>query len=541
MESLAAGRMDDPLDSSAKIADVFRSRIRRLNWLRSDPSRNASLKQYYRSHIADFISDWGATYVPFNAAKKLPVSIPFILDKKQREWVDFTYENWRDGEYGGTEKSRDVGLSWLMVAFSIALCVLEENITIGWGSFSEIKVDRSGDMGSLFEKGRFFVDSLPPEFRSGYDRETCSIKMILTFPATKGSIIGEIGDKIGRGGRTAIYFVDEAAHLEHDLVVDAALSKNTPCRQDISSVKGMTNSFATRMHDGVSRKFTYHWRENPRFTEADYDKFRKQWGPVITAQELDIDYLASVEGVIIPQAHVQAMIDAHVKLRIEPSGVLSGALDVADEGKDVNAFAARHGPLVTHCSSWRGKGSFLHETTDRAYLLCDTLQLEGFNYDADGMGSGVRSDVDRIEARRKAERMKKLRVLPYRGSGEVFQAEQKVKGTDRTAKDMYQNLKAQSWGELARRAAETARAVLEGGPYDPDLIISLDSKIPELSKLCMELSQAQWKISGNGKLMVDKTPDGSASPNLADAIVMLFAPKPRPMKISDAALDPENW
>lgn len=530
-----------PLDTSAKIADVFRSRIRRLNWLRADPKRIAALKRYYRSHIADFISDWGATYVPFNAAKDLPVEVPFVLDPKQREWVAWTYKNWRDGKYGGTEKSRDVGLSWLMVAFSVSLCVLEKNIAIGWGSFSEIKVDRRGDMGSCFEKGRFFIDSLPREFGAGYDRDTCTTKMTISFPDSQGSIIGEIGDKIGRGGRTAIYFVDEAAHLEHDLIVDAALSKNTPCRQDISSVFGMTNSFAQRMHDGVSRKFTYHWRDNPRFTQADYDEYRKQWGPVITAQEMDIDYLASVEGVIIPQVHVQAMIDAHTKLKIEPSGVRRGALDVADEGKDANAFAARYGLLVNHCSSWRGKGSFLHETTDKACLFCDTLSLEGFDYDADGMGAGVRSDMNRIEERRKAERLKKLKVAPYRGSGEVFEAERKVKGTDRTVKDMYQNLKAQSWGELARRAAETARAVLEGGPYDPDLIISLDSKIPELNKLCIELSQARWKISANGKLMVDKTPDGSASPNLADAIVMLFSPKPRPMNISDTALDPESW
>ncbi|MGA7540348.1 MAG: hypothetical protein WBW93_16450, partial [Steroidobacteraceae bacterium] len=350
----------------------------------------------------------------------------------------------------------------------------------------------------------------------------------------------EIGDKIGRGGRTSIYFVDEAAHLEHDAVVDAALSKNTPCRQDISSVFGMQNSFAERMHDGFSRKFTYHWRSNPRYSESDYAEYRKQWGPVITAQEMDIDYLASVEGVIIPQAHVQAMVDAHKKLGIEPSGIRRGALDVADEGRDANAFAARHGPLVTHCSSWRGVGSFLHETTDKACLFCDTLQLEGFDYDADGMGAGVRSDVNRIEERRKTTHLKKLRVRAYRGSGEVFQPERKVQGTDRTAKDMYQNLKAQSWGELARRVAETARAVLEGGPYDPDLIISLDSKIPELHKLCMELSQAQWKISGNGKLMVDKTPDGKASPNLADAVVILFSPRSKPMRISDSIFDQED-
>lgn len=525
------------LDTPLKIADVFRGRIRRLNWLRADHARLSALKAYYRSHIADFINDWGITYVPHNAAKGLPVIVPFILDPKQRDWIDFTYQNWRDGAYAGTEKSREVGMSWLLVAFSIALCVLEENIIIGWGSFSEIKVDRRGDMGSLFEKGRAFLDGLPKEFKGGYDRDTTTTKMIITFPDTLGSIIGEIGDKIGRGGRCTIYFVDEAAHLERDAIVDAALSMNTRCRQDVSTVFGTTNSFATRMHDGSSRKFTYHWRDNPRFTEDDYAKFRKQWGPVITAQEMDIDYLASVEGVIIPQAHVQAMIDAHVKLGIKPSGILCGALDVADEGRDANAFAARHGLLVTHCSSWRGKGSFLHETTDRAYLLCDELHLEGFDYDADGMGAGVRSDVDRIEQRRKDEGLKKLRVSAYRGSAEVLEPDRQVRGTDRTAKDLYQNRKAQSWGELARRAAETARAVLEGGKYDLDMIVSLDSTIPELSELCIEFSQAQWKISANGKLMVDKTPDGAASPNMADSVVILFSPKPLPMKIADNFMD----
>jgi hypothetical protein len=38
------------------------------------------------------------------------------------------------------------------------------------------------------------------------------------------------------------------------------------------------------------------------------------------AQEVDIDYAASVEGVLIPSVWVQAAIDAHLKLNIEPTG-----------------------------------------------------------------------------------------------------------------------------------------------------------------------------------------------------------------------------
>jgi hypothetical protein len=34
----------------------------------------------------------------------------------------------------------------------------------------------------------------------------------------------------------------------------------------------------------------------------------------VLAQEVDIDYAASVEGVLIPSAWVQAAVDAHIKL-----------------------------------------------------------------------------------------------------------------------------------------------------------------------------------------------------------------------------------
>lgn len=69
---------------------------------------------------------------------------------------------------------------------------------------------------------------------------------------------------------------------------------------------------------------------------------------VVLAQEVDINYAASVEGVLIPSTWVQAAIDAHKKLQIEPTGDRIGGLDVADEGKDKNSFAARHGVVMTY-------------------------------------------------------------------------------------------------------------------------------------------------------------------------------------------------
>ena len=242
----AADQLPPPLN----YADIMRERARRLQNIRRNPALLPGLKAYYRKHIDAFIDDWGFTYDPRNVRKSEPVVLPFILDARQREWIAFTYQNWIDGSYGGTEKSRDVGCSWLSIAFCTALCVLYDHMATGIGSFKGDKVDRKGDMGSLFEKARAFVELLPVEFRAGYRPDKDTAECRLNFPATGSSIIGEIGDNIGRGNRTGIYFVDEAAYLEHDSIVDAALSKTTDCRQDISSVHGMLNSFAERMHDG---------------------------------------------------------------------------------------------------------------------------------------------------------------------------------------------------------------------------------------------------------------------------------------------------
>jgi hypothetical protein len=52
-----------------------------------------------------------------------------------------------------------------------------------------------------------------------------------------------------------IYFVDEAAHLEHPEKVDAALSQTTNCRIDMSSVRGMANPFAKKRWGGKIEPF----------------------------------------------------------------------------------------------------------------------------------------------------------------------------------------------------------------------------------------------------------------------------------------------
>ena len=234
---------------------VFAARIAALRRLRADPPAVPALKLFYRENLAAFISDWGVTADPRNAllTPPRPALMPFLLFPKQWEWIEWTLQRARNREPGLTEKSRDCGVSWLMMATAASLCLLRPNITIGVGSAKEDLVDRSGDPSCLLWKARSFIEHLPPEFRGNWHRDRNSAHMRLTFPETSSAIVGEAGDDIGRGGRTSIFFIDEAAHLERPQLIEASLSSNTDCRIDVSSVRGMDNPFAVKRHSRRSR------------------------------------------------------------------------------------------------------------------------------------------------------------------------------------------------------------------------------------------------------------------------------------------------
>lgn len=554
-----------PFDGSANFdflnpdyTPIFEERLRRLERIRGDNTGELlpRLKAYYKQNPADFIEDWGVTFDPNNVIAGLPATMPFILFPKQREWVDWVVEQWRAGKPGITEKTRQMGFSWLSMALSCTLCIFYDDMSIGVGSQKLELVDQIGNHKTLIQKCRVFMDNLPKEFRAGWTMKANAAHMKITFPETGAIIAGEGGDNMGRGNTCGIYFLDEAAHLERPMLVEAALSQTTRCRMDISTPRGMNNPFAMKRHLGNIKVFTFHWTNDPRKTQAWYDKQCLELDPVIRAQELDIDYAASVEGVLIPQAWVRSAVDAHLMLQVPPTGKRTGALDVADEGRDKNAFCGAHGVVVEVLEEWSGKDSDIFSSVQRAFRLCDEHSYDGFMYDADGLGAGVRGDARIVNE----HRAKKLSVLPFRGSGAVEQPDHEdVK--ERKNIDFFQNAKAQSWWSVRSRFQKTHRAIeelkaelkadgveyttatleqraaaLSRVKFNPDAIIALPSGLNNLAKLMQELSQPTFSESLSGKMVIDKNPDGTRSPNLADALMIRFCRRRRPMVINDAAL-----
>lgn len=517
---------------------IFRRRAELLQRLRDNPSQVPHLKAYYKQNPIAMVCDWGMTTDPRNIERGLPALVPFVPFAKQIEWMQWLLDRWMAGEGGLTEKTRDMGCSVCAMSLFAAIAVTHRDFVAGVGSRKEMLVDAVGNPSTLFFKARTFLRYLPEEFRGGW-RESDKLRnahMKISIPETESVIIGEAGDDIGRGGRTSIYLVDEKAHLRNQDSVEMSLSQTTRCQIDLSSVKGMANNFAEKRHSGRVPVFTFHWRDDPRKDDAWYARECARLPAVIVAQEIDINYNASQENIVIPSEWVQAAVDAHLIIADLAGEQWDkvGGLDVADEGNDLCAYTARVGAVLVHAEDWSGIGSDPFQTAVKAFHISDTLGVNKFRYDADGLGASVRGDARVINENRVAERGTldaQIEVVGHWGSGAVVNKEDFVIAPDhnsghvgRTNDDFFENYKAQSWWELRKRFENTYGWVRMGRVADPGECISISSTIPALAKLQQELSQAKYKLSSKGKIQIEKQPKGTKSPNLADSAVIAFAP-----------------
>lgn len=528
---------------------VFAERARRLEWIRADETgeRLANVRAYYATDegVIDFISDWGMTFDPRLADLDMPTVVPFVLFDKQREFLQWALARWRNREPGIAEKSRDWGLTWLAISLSCSLCLFREGLHIGFGSRKEVYVDAAKEPKAMFHKARQFIELLPVEFRGTWNRRENSAHMRIDFPATDSVMTGEAGDNIGAGDRATIYWVDESALIARPHLIDASLSQTTNCRIDISTPRGMANPFAEKRHkaDWVSRGlvFTAHWRDDPRKDDAWYEQQKFELDPVTLAQEVDLSYTASVANIVIPQEWVQAAVGAAAKLGIEirPTAARAGSFDVGDEGDDC-ALCVSQSIEVQSVTGWSGKGADIFDSVQKAFAICDVLGFNELDYDADGLGAGVRGDARVLNEKRKH----KITVHAWRGSGEIVEPNKPIpSAAPRNLKreagevvrlngDYFENAKAQAWFDLRARFQRTFRAIKmhEAGEdwrsaYAEADLISINPKMPELGKVTVQLSQPTYKQAKSGKMMIDKQPEGASSPNHADSVVIRYAPR----------------
>lgn len=520
--------------SFAAEPEATRERDRRLAWMREDPRRIAALRVYYTAQIATFVHDWGQTLDPRLLARGGSAVIPFHLFPKQRDMIDFMIARYHASEPGVIVKARDCGASWCAMSMLASLCLFNPNFAAIIGSALEVKIDQSGTTGTLMHKARMFLSYLPEEFRGGWSVDKFSAHLRLWFP-NGSSIQGQAGDQIGRGERASIVVLDEAAHIEHADTIDESLAATSDVKLYISSVNGPDNSFAVRARNDAIPRFYYRWADDPRKTPVWREKKIAADGLRKFNQEYDCDFLAGTQGQLIPREHLDACIDAHIKLNVEPTGRRFGAFDVGNGG-DPSAFAVVHGCLVEHVESWPSGTNLLRECR-KAFTVADKFVVTELCADAVGVGASVEGDAQQLNSERVAHGLPKLHVSSFKGSeSALFPERPAVPGSKYKTKDTYLNRKSQAYDWLRYRAAETYKAVQGEKIRNVDNILSISSTIPELNQLLAELGQITAEETMSGKLKIDKYGEGF-SPNRADAVAMAAAPRRMPLKISPELLD----
>lgn len=542
--------------------DVFAWREAQLTRMRTEPGRLQKALAYYEDHPVEWITHWFDTHDPRNAEKDLPTRLPLVLFQRQAELIQFLQECIRDQVSGVVDKSRDIGATWVCSAFSIFLWRFRAGSVTGWGSKKLEDVDDLGNPGTIFEKMRAAILGMPCEFWPKGFRAVDHLKFkTLINPENGSTIIGQGGDNQGRGHRFTIYFKDESAHYQHADKIEAAVSQATRTAIDISTPYGLGTVYdrkreaAIEWRPGIelakdkTRLFVFDWSDHPEKTQAWHDKeeakYRNEGNIAIFRQEVDHNPAASVFGIIIPPEHVNAAIDAHIKLA--PLGKFNdggnmGALDIADEGGDLNALTFRKAVLLNYAQDW-GEGD-TGKTARRAISEAEHRLPVDIQYDASGgYGSAVKAESNRLRSERKADGQpmldQRIRFIPWLAGAAVINPEARlIPGDTKSPKneDVFGNMRAQAAWDLCQRFERTFRAVTEGLEFKPEQLISIDSRLPLLAKIKRELSQPIWTRDSKLKLLVEKKPDGTKSPNLFDSIVMNYFPMRGGLVITPAAI-----
>lgn len=285
---------------------------------------------------------------------------------------------------------------------------------------------------------------------------------------------------------------------------------------------------------------TVNYTDNPHFPDVlrlemeeckrkDYDLYLHIW---------EGEPVADSDMAIIKPSWIAAAVDAHLKIGFAASGRKRVGFDVADEGEDSNATTLAHGSVVTDCNQWN-KGDVI-TSADRVKNYAEQVRASEIVYDSIGVGAGVKAHLKRVC---------KIPTTGFNAGESVFKPDAKY-ADGKTNKDMFSNIKAQAWWGVRDRFYNTWRVIkhLEANPGDAefvkqftdDQLISLSSDIKQLEYLKAELSRPWVDYDNNGRVKVESKKDmkkrGIPSPNMADSLIMAFAPIHKPFHIPDEIL-----
>ena len=293
--------------------EISRRRVQLLQDAEWNMELRVRIKELCRRDVIFF-----ANYFVIGEDPRLENSrFPLVLFPRQKsffEWVTSLEQkakkNRKKTAVGACVKSRDTGASVMAAVYLAHSFIFGNNFSGAIGSRKSDLVYNDGNPDALFSKIKLVLDNLPSWMIPNYTIK----RNLLTNLDNGNNIKGEAGANIGRGGRSTIYLIDEAAFLEQSSKVIAAVSKNTDCLILFSTPNGRDNQFASMYHNEAVSTFMIHWTDDPRRDQEWYDEQCQLYESHIVAQELDCDFDTDRSGVLIQRSIFNAAIEAFTKL-----------------------------------------------------------------------------------------------------------------------------------------------------------------------------------------------------------------------------------
>lgn len=244
-----------------------------------------------------FVENFGWT-----ASTKMHIkNLPLILFEYQKRAIRSIVQHIDEGKDLFIEKSRDMGVSWIVGCYiSLWYWLFREGSNGLLGSYKEKEVDNK-TIDSLFGKLDYAIYNLPDWITpNNFKLAKHRTKLKLVNPENGNVITGDtMNPQFARGSRKTFVMFDELAFWDYAKDAWESAGESTNCRIAMSTPNGY-DFYATLRETGMD-VLTLHWREHPLKDDQWYNYECKRKTEEEVAQELDISYSKSKVGRVYPE------------------------------------------------------------------------------------------------------------------------------------------------------------------------------------------------------------------------------------------------
>jgi len=239
-----------------------------------------------------FIENFCWTFDPRSKNKFLPV----VLFDYQKDAIRYIIDHMDRGVDFLVEKSRDMGVSWMLVYVFLWYWTFHDGINLLMGSYKEKLVDDGVNQDALFGKIEFTLKNLPKWLMPrGFSYRKHRLKLKLINPENNNIISGDtMNPNFGRGSRKTAIFYDELGFWDTAKESWESGGQTTSCRIANSTPNG--RDFFWMLRSGTINVLSLLWKLHPLKDQTWYDFEKTRNTEENMAQEIDLSYEKSLAG-----------------------------------------------------------------------------------------------------------------------------------------------------------------------------------------------------------------------------------------------------